>query len=324
MNKTKNTNTARILKGPSVGTKHFGVFGVDEGGQALLFVIVAMTIALTVGIGVTNRTVSSLRRTSSTDTASRVYAAAEGGIEWFLRQPLNVLSKLSDGDTNNGSECPSGTSWETEYPSNCILTYDPQGNDKITSRALISVKTFSTNSAAALGSSSENYWFSLNPGDVKEVSLRDFQNLTYFQGTLDLCWKSLSSTSSSWIYYLTYGKDGISAKQLVSPSQITPGTYIVSGTVTAGSGRDEYDSCQAIPITDTNGIRIKSLYAPSKVAIYPSGSNFPIQGYQITSLGQIDNVAEKVKATKTIRVYRSLPYAPSSFDYAIYTNGNLD
>ena len=45
-------------------------------GQTLLFVIVGVTIALAIGIAVSTRTLSSLRRAARSDTSARVIAAA--------------------------------------------------------------------------------------------------------------------------------------------------------------------------------------------------------------------------------------------------------
>jgi hypothetical protein len=292
----------------------------SQKGQALLFVVVAMTIALTVGVAVTSRTLSSLKRTSNTDTSSRVYSAAEGGIEWFLRQPISVLEALADGDTNGGAECPSGTAGDSSDASACVVEYQPQDDDKIQSKALIRVSEFNFNETT---SGNEHYWFIVNPGSVKEVALKDYQSSSYYSGNIDLCWQSQEASQSAVLYYYTYGDSGIREKELVAPTSIV-GTVNLSDEANASTGKSGYDSCYTVSIASgTNGIRIKSLYAPAKVAVFAS-SSFPTQGYRVTSLGQIDNVAEKVKAVKEIQVYRSLPYAPAAFDYAIYSDGAID
>ena len=230
-------------------------------GQVLLFVIVAITIALTVGLALTTRTISSLRRTSSSDTASRVFSAAEGGIEWFLRQPVSVLDALSDGDTDDGADCPSGTIQSDSNSAACVVIYEPQLGDNIQAKATVTVQSFSTNSNEA---GNENYWFTINPGSVKEVTLKHFKTGEYNLGALDVCWKSLENTQSSGIYYLVYGADGIFEKKIITPSAIAPGsTYVVSGDGSASTGRLEYDSCFSVNIDENSeGIRIKSLYAP--------------------------------------------------------------
>src|SRR3972149_3695556 len=83
-------------------------FGAKEWGQALLFVIVAMTVALAVGINVSLRTLSTISRTSQADTSERVLAAAEGGAEAFLKLSVGDLKTLSDAYSNgtiNNATC---------------------------------------------------------------------------------------------------------------------------------------------------------------------------------------------------------------------------
>jgi len=285
-----------------------------EKGQALLFVVVAMTIALTVGISISSQTISSLKQSSSTDSASRAFSAAEGGIEWFLRQGESVLENLSDGNTNNGEDCPQGSAGDNTNTA-CIITYEPQNNDKIQSKATITVKKFNVNYTT---SPNEHYWFVVSPGSTKEVSLLNYS------GNTDICWKSLETSQSSAIYYYTYNIDGIKEKKLITPVSIT-GSISVSGSVSASTGKLDFNSCYRINIpANTIGLRIKSLYTPSRIGIFPLGNNFSTQGYRITSVGQIDDVSQNIKATKEINVYRSYPYVSSIFDYAIYSNGVMD
>ena len=76
----------------------------NEKGQALLFVVVAMTIALSIGINASVRTITSLSRTTRTYTASRALAAAEGGIEVSFDVPkwAYIQTLLSRGDRRVG------------------------------------------------------------------------------------------------------------------------------------------------------------------------------------------------------------------------------
>lgn len=298
-----------------------GYFGNNK-GQALLFVVVAMTIALTIGVAVSSRTLSSLKRTTSTDTSSRVFSAAEGGIEWFLRQPISVLEALADGDTNNGADCPAGTTADPNDRAGCLLRFDARGSaaapDRVSSVAKIKVGSFTVNSTV----NGDNYWFNLDPGAVKEVKLRDFDTNTYYRGRLNICWKSLDSSNSSGLYIIQYGRTGVTAKTLISPRSIV-GVYTVTGDTVASAGTGEYTDCYNLNInSDLYGIRFKSLYVPSKVAVFPRNT-LPKQGFTLTSSGSLNNVDNDVRSTKNVVVYRSLPYAPAVFDYAMYTEGNL-
>ncbi len=68
----------------------------NQKGQTLLFVIVAVTIAMAVGVAVSTRTIQSLKRVARTDTSARVIAAAEGGIENILSRTYSQLDEVAN------------------------------------------------------------------------------------------------------------------------------------------------------------------------------------------------------------------------------------
>jgi len=298
----------------------------DQTGQALLFVVVAMTIALTVGVAVSSRTLSSLKRTSSTDTSTRVFSAAEGGAEWFLRQPISVLAELSDEDPDTG-ECPKGT--VPDQQETCVLTFKPQGTDKIQSKAVITVKRFNVNHTQT---GNDHYWFVLEPGGVKEIALKDYFTDTFYGDSVDVCWKSQESAQSAGLYYIintpTF-KEPI-RKGILSPATVV-GTFDVSGDKSAAPASQArrnlgFDSCYTLAIDkDSLGLRLKVLYVPARIGIFPSNvATFPTQGFAINSLGEVDKVAQGVGAVKEVTVYRSMPYAAGVFDYALYSDSAIN
>ena len=128
--------------------------GIDvkkQKGQTLLFVVVAVTIALAVGVSVSTRTLNLSRRITRTDTAQRVLAAAEGGVERLLIQPESFLEVL-EGDTPDCSSI--GTITEDNQ---CLIEFSPSGTDKITAQAVVDAEKFTLNA-------DDHYWFNLEPG----------------------------------------------------------------------------------------------------------------------------------------------------------------
>ena len=91
-----------------------------EKGQTLLFVIVAVTIALVVGVSVSTRTISSIRRVSRTDTSTRIIAAAEGGIENLLGRTYEQLDVAINADDDNCSQI--GATYNSDVGS-CIYIF---------------------------------------------------------------------------------------------------------------------------------------------------------------------------------------------------------
>jgi len=143
----------------------------NQQGQALLFVVVAMTIALSIGINASVRTITSLSRTTRTDTAARALAAAEGGIERFIALSTPDLEKAVEVTMGMSVDCPVGDRRElpmhhegsSTYDNYCMVSFDSP-EDILTSQAFVTVKRYVP----------DFYPFSLESGQVKEINLYDF------------------------------------------------------------------------------------------------------------------------------------------------------
>jgi type II secretory pathway component PulJ len=285
----------------------------DESGQTLLFVVVAMTIALSIGINASVRTLSSLSRTSRTDTASRALAAAEGGIERYLA--LSTLELEHAIEAMSGSRpCPEGT-FDSENIA-CLIEFEGS-SDVLVSQAYVKVERYNP----------ENYPFSLESGQIKEVNLYDSNTDTFYGDSLiEICWSStpIASPTGSDIMYTSYNKDGIQQRGGITGANPPAAPYEQRGFDNAGVGKDGYDNCETVDIgSDIYGLRIRSVGGPSNIAVYPtSGNSLPLQGYRIESIGKIRQ-DQAVTASRAIKVVRTLPYLPVSFDYALYSEGGI-
>ena len=297
-------------------------------GQTLLFVVVAVTIALAVGVSVSTRTLNLSRRITRTDTAQRVLAAAEGGVERLLIQPESFLESLEEGTVPDctvldrssmsdkvlgdmdgmGGSCENceGSKLSPEGDA-CIVSFPPSGTDKVIAQATVDAQKFSLNS-------DDHYWFNLEPGFVKEV------NLEGYSGSIDICWNNTDTA----IYYSSYNDScGIEKGGLIHSA--FPNFSDISGFNETASGNDEYSACETISlISGTEGLRIRVLYDSAGIGVYPSDiDSFPFQGYKITSKGKL-SVDNEVVDVKTIYVYKSFSYAPAFFDYGLYTTGSIN
>jgi len=295
----------------------------NEKGQALLFVVVALTVAMAIGMSVSTRTISSVRRSTSTDTSSRVYSAAEGGVEFFLNQPATVLDALSDGNTSGGADCPAGTAAHETNVGGCVITYTSATGDNITSRATVTVAPFTFNNPTG---APNHYWFYVNSGEVKEVNLGG----TY-SGNLQVCWSSQDASITPDIYYQYYNSDGIQRKGILRNVSATNSAYegttaasLITAAVASPYPTLDFTNCATVSIPNNNirGIRFKALYAPAKVGVFVLSGTLPNQGYTISSVGELfEN--EAIRTVKRLRVFRSFQYMPAIFDYAIYSDTEL-
>ena len=282
------------------------IITIKEKGQALLFVIVAVTIALSVGISVSTRALSSQKRISSSDTAIRVSNASEGGAEMMLGKNYSTLASLTNPSLTN-LDCQTYVSPSSFLDNGkCVITYPSSPGDTITTKATVSVKGFSMNA-------SDHYWFDLSPGMVKEIRL-----VGYGSTSLDVCWENKDTA----IYTLSYNSSGGIKKGWFVDND----TNIPSGNIsgfTEGIANHGYNACATISsannklVTNPYGLRIKALYDATRVHVYPSGGSFPIQGYKIASVGELATGGSK--ESRIVVVYKSFPYSSSIIDSALYS-----
>ncbi len=318
-------------------------------GQALLFAVVAVTIALSIGIAASSRNLKSLSNTSRVDTSARVYAAAEGGIERFLQLPDSALDVLSANATKCG-DFGFTVSTDTNYSGYCQIKYTPDVSigDKIIAQANVKVERFKYNSKCCIKASladactSSNtfdcYTFKLEVGQVKEISLFDpGTHDRYSYKSIKMCWQNPESA----IYYYSYGDDYTDPSDLRSggyrpASLIFPNVFDTNlssdtsykGYTSTNSAPDgsTFNYCNnkavvdtPLPSGDNFGLRIKALFASTEAGVIPEGNDtLPVQGYKITSIGTLVKDGSIIETRKVV-VYRSEPYMPTFLDYAIYS-----
>ena len=279
---------------------------INQKGQALLIVIVALTIALVIGINASVRTITSLSRTSRTDTASRALAAAEGGIERFL-----VLSGTELEDAAGSiPDCPNGpgiTSGTLNGELGCIVSF-ASATDNIDSEAFVTVEAYDSNV----------YAFPLEAGKVKEI------NLQGYTGTqVKLCWSSDSATGSD-LSFIVYTNTGLTHNALVrgdGANTVSNPFYDSNGTIADNDSEAGYINCRRITLSGAPfGLRVRSVAGNSSVGVFalPAGNSLPLQGYKIVSIGKLTQVGNKI-ATRKISVIRTLPYLPGPFDFSYYS-----
>lgn len=293
----------------------------NQKGQTLLFVVVAMTIALSIGINASVRTITSLSRTTRTDTAARALAAAEGGIERFIALPTQDLEDAVEVTEGTSVDCPVGDRRELPmhhgggsytYDNYCMVSFSGSG-DILTSQAFVTVERYIPTF----------YPFSLESGQVKEINLYDFNTGAFYAGTddeIEICW---TSRSESDIMYISYNSTGVQARGGLTGNDSPPNPYHQEGFVTALAGHDDYTNCEKVDISNNiYGLRIRSVGGDSDVGVFGVGDSLPLQGYRITSLGKLEQ-DQGVVATRIISIIRTLPYLPVSFDYALYSEAPI-
>ena len=194
----------------------------------------------------------------------------------------------------------------------CLISFDVSG-DILTSQAFVTVERYTP----------PYYPFDLTSGQIKEINLYDFNADTYYpQSDIEICW---NSNPESDLMYLSYNQSDVQKRGGIYGVVNTPSApYAREGFSSAVAGHDGYDSCATVDIgSNIYGLRIRSVGGDSSVAIFPTGgSDLPLQGYTITSIGKVEQ-DQGVTATRTIKIVRTLPYLPVSFDYALYSDSPI-
>jgi hypothetical protein len=300
----------------------------EENGQVLLFVVVAMTIALALGVGVSLQTLSTLSTVSQSDTAQKSTAAAEGAAERVLGLSYADIESLSTNLSGNCvSKLGSGAVWANNK---CTVKFDPASSaDKIPTEADITVGTFNYTHPSSTGAPLDSrYEFLILPNNAKEVKVTGFG-----QNPFRLCWDDAGTVD---LYYTIYNNAGDAKKNYVK-CRNSSGNPCAAAAGSVGSGAEAatlaaygFDSCFNVPGSSTHipsnpvGVRIFAMGSttqPVRVAfVNRSGIHLRSQGYKINSVGRIQ-LSDDIK--KSVTVYKSLPYYLPIFDFNVFGNEGI-
>lgn len=248
-------------------------------GQMLLIVVLIMVVALTVGLGVISRTVTTLRTTKESESSQRAFSAAEAGIEKILNSNSTTISttNLSNGSSFSAS---SGSVSGSFVPLNNL---SPVTQDE---------------GADVWLSSYPNYTSPFN-GSVK----------IYWGSSGGSCDPSNPTTAALEVIIISGSKvaptlthvnlDPCTTRRAANKFTQPAAGGTVNGTAFA------YSYTQAI----TNGLimRVIPLYAPAVVGVSGIGANLPSQGQSISATGNYAGTARK------ITVFKGYPTLPVEF-----------
>jgi len=268
-------------------------FEKKESGQILLFIVLIMTIALTVGLSLAARSVSNLRTVAEEKNSEQAFSAAEAGIE----QALTNNAPVSGSFANNAS-----------YQTTLVTLSGTE--------FLLNGGTVIPKDTAA------DVWLSTYPGYTNPVT----GSVTLYWGTpSDTCTTSETTNTMAALEVITISGTK-AAPQTTSyafdPCQARSSsnhfTYVNSGGGTVSNQPFAYKATVAV----TSGLlmRIIPLYAPVTIGIRGcdgAGNNcitLPNQGTLIQSIGTADTTARKILS------FRGYPKVPLEiFPYLFFS-----
>lgn len=315
-------------------------FGKSENtsGQALLIILLTLTVALTVVLSVVSRSVTEVEVTTYEEDAQRAFDAAEAGIEEVLLQttyqdiPLKPLS--GDSKYKVGVTYPTPQNDEFVYPSDLFagetatfwfvshnkddgrLTCDAP-NDCAKARRILNIcwgdpNTSSPPDATPAIEVSLYYDTSLaavsNPNDFSNVKIARLTFDPYTARGSNNFWKTSANCTG-----------GIGGKGFAYSSGLIRLDNGTTPNVDLGSTCYNNVGCLLMA-------KVKMIYNyysgndyphPVGINVQTISSAMPAQGTQLESTGEAGD------STRKVSVFESYAEPPFVFDAALYSGGNI-
>lgn len=303
-----------------------------ESGQALLIILLLMSVALTVTLSTVSRTVTDITITTYEEDSSRAFSAAEAGIEEaLLRQSAVSLTSqpdgstfkvdLSDSDPDEGlyeiktelNSGESGTVWFVEK--------DASGNlvcDLLNPGAKCS--GVPNNKIQRVCWGTRDSYDAANPKPVLELTM-------YYDESNNSVGSppNYSQIKSSTLVFDPDNTRRTTVTNFRDPGGVVPGCSVLGYKFSVKDIRVKthgtkhsfnIDNC-----TEPAGkgcilfLRARVAYnkSPERIAIDMPGEKLPPQGIDIASTGV------SVGSTRKINVFQTNPVAPSIFNSAIFS-----
>ncbi len=239
-------------------------------GQAIVAILLILTLALIVATGISSRFISSLRTKVTSDYSYKADSVAQALAEKLL---LTDFQTLKGYITNNNCG------------SNCTLTLN-QGVAGSSATAALS----------HLGNSSNAFEVDASTDEASGVSLEGYGS----NKNIDICWNNLTNgTKPSVIALFVFGTAG----SYLADSY----AYNANGSINTSNGFSSavanfgYANCFTVTgKSSPRLLRLRSVYGDVKVYAKPvSGEVIPSQGVKITSVGTSGDAARTVVVSKS-------------------------
>lgn len=256
-------------------------------GQIAVVVLLIMAALLVLGLSVASRTTQEIELSDQEQDSTRVFNAAETGIEEAL------------SDTTHFTTADGGTTVQNSI-SNLSPSANVTGSYTITRQDGLQTKVIQ--------------------GSTATVFLDQFSGSSF-----DISWAKEANCDSraSIIYSINYNEGGTEKVQYqaIKPNCVGYNLSKAPGFTNAADGSGGYYHKTTVNLSAIPGtkkmVRIKPVYADADISI----SSVPAQAYDIRS--EATDTSESNGEKSAIQVTRTKPAPPAIFDYAIYSGGDL-
>jgi Tfp pilus assembly protein PilX len=259
-----------------------------QNGQIGLLVLLLMTVMLTIGVGVINRSTGDVKISREEEESSQVFNAAEGGVE----KALVEVQKALEGESYNST----GVIAQQELNISGDYAVTPMSQAEM---------TVEKNDAALV--------------DLSKIADVAGKQVRVEWGKNQICgvnqYQALQAAAS--VVIMVFNKNTNSVKRYTY-SACDHGDNFQS----ASGGTDGYFKGVLINLVAGDEIvRVRPIYNGTDVRIRAEGAwDLGDQFYQIKSTatkGQGDNT------TKVIQIDKSIPMTPTVFDFALFSGVSI-
>ena len=253
----------------------------NQKGQALLVVVLVMVIALTVGLSIASKTITSFRNSTDVTSSQKALSAAEAGIEQALKQNNSIANPKFSQDSGYDTKVASvqGT---TFLLNNGNFVPQDEGID---------------------------LWLS----DYSSESAKLYLNPYPANGNITLYWGDSSGSCNNAaleIVLITGTKSApVLTRHAFDPCQTRSsqnGFTSVNSVQATVAGKTFSYQTTTIPVGNGLIARIVPLYANTSVAVMGT-SALPSQGFVVASTGSSGNVVRRVN------VFQAFPQIPAEY-----------
>lgn len=296
-----------------------------EKGQAVIILLLIMLVALTIGLAITQRSLTDISTSNKGEESSRAFSAAEAGIEQALQ--TGVASPVTNLGNNSGAVVNISNALPTPSQLGAALELPPIS--KSTTAQIWLASGFNTPGVAGLTPvtppiSSLQVYFGdpvESPTDQPAIEVNILSQYTSGSIPPDC------STPAGGYMVCKYFFDSNSSRSGSTGNGFTPVTcssYSTSivGVSSVTSPTTDNFYCTATVNTPGTPIlaRIRLFYsnANQKIAVLPGGaSSLPSQAQVYTSVGTSG------QTRKTVQVLRLPKVIPQLFDFALFSVGPI-
>lgn len=257
----------------------------QQSGQVGIIIILIMIVLLTIGLSLATQTTKDIFLANQEDESTRIFNAAEAGVEQALATDLTGTQNIITGVATI-----SGTNATVNYTIQKLTSLEtrvPQGGTAM-------VKLADAGTAPAASGITIQWAKETACGQTPATLL------------LEIFSYNASANPKTSVRY-----------QTISPCDYSDGNTVVSSTGSNGFFRTY---SLAVGATDAL-VRIKPYYNDTTLSVIATSGTLPVQSYVIQSTAK--NQLGTSNETRSLQVNRTLSMAPSIMDYVLFSGTTI-